>query len=103
MYKNQNKKSYFFKTVLSGAAILISSVLFIGVVLVISPIITFIAGYFGGFIIKITFGTQFAEGLNYLFRTTEFSKEQLPLIFGVLGSIASIFKSTNTSKSKSKN
>ena len=68
--------------------------------LVFSPAITFIFAYFGGWILKITFGAKIVYGLNLLFDTTRFSPDLIPVTCATLATIGKYFKSSNTNKNK---
>lgn len=63
---------------------------------IIVPVITFWAGYFGGWILMNLVGERIADGFNLIFNTTRFTRELIPLTCGALTVIGSYFKSTTT-------
>jgi hypothetical protein len=60
------------------------------VLLIFGPFLNFVFGWVVGWLIKITFGNLFIEGLS-LFGLS-LTKNSLPLFFGVIGVISSFFK-----------
>lgn len=73
----------------------------VGVIIlcIIEPIITFGAGWFGGWILMKIVGGAVVTGLNTLFGTTRFMPDLIPVVYGVLAVIGSYFKTTvNNSK-----
>lgn len=66
----------------------------------ISPVIGYFLGYISGQFIEWTVGDQVINGLNFLFNTTRFSPQMLPMICGILGVFASFFKSSANIKTK---
>lgn len=74
----------------------------IGVVIlwILSPIIIFGAGWFGGWILMKIVGGVVVTGLNTLFGTTRFIPDLIPVVCGVLAVIGSYFKTTISSGKK---
>lgn len=68
----------------------------IGVVIlwILSPIIIFGAGWFGGWILMKIVGGAVVTGLNTLFGTTRFMPGLIPVVCGVLAVVGSCFKTT---------
>ncbi len=68
----------------------------IGVVIlwILSPIIIFGAGWFGGWILMKIVGGAVVTGLNTLFETTRFTPDIIPIVFGTLAVIGNFFKTT---------
>lgn len=66
--------------------------------LVISPVITFGLGYFGGFILKILVGFPVSDGLNLIFETSRFTPDLIPISCATLATIGKYFKSTQNNK-----
>lgn len=68
----------------------------IGVVIlwILSPIIIFGAGWFGGWILMKIVGGAVVTGLNTLFGTTRFMPCLIPVVCGVLAVVGSCFKTT---------
>lgn len=71
----------------------------IGVVIlwILSPILIFGAGWFGGWILMKIVGGAMASGLNTLSGTTRFVPELIPVVCGALAVIGSFFKATVSS------
>lgn len=71
----------------------------IGVVIlwILSPILIFGAGWFGGWILMKIVGGAMASGLNTLFGTTRFVPELIPVVCGTLAVIGNFFKATVSS------
>lgn len=68
----------------------------IGVVIlwILSPVIIFGAGWFGGWILMKIVGGAVVTGLNTLFGTTRFMPDLIPVVCGVLAVVGSCFKTT---------
>lgn len=74
----------------------ISSLLFLIVVLVFSPILTFGFGYLGGMILDWIVGAKLVEGLNLMFDTTRFTRDLIPLTCATLATIGRYFRARQT-------
>ncbi len=74
----------------------------IGVIigLILIPILVYLGGWCGGYIVKIFFGTPFVNGMNALFNTIRFQADMIPNICGVIAVIGSYFRSTFRNNSK---
>ena len=83
------------KKTLGNIAIIILGVLLI----LVSPFISFCLGWFVGLLIKIIFGTTFIKGLGLI--GIMITKDQIPLLCGVIGTIASFFKNPAISNKES--
>lgn len=68
---------------------------------VVSPILYYLGGYLTGLILQWFIGDSVVYGMNYLFNTTRFTTDMLPVMCGTLGVIGSFFKSVSTSASRS--
>lgn len=68
----------------------------IGIIIlcIISPILVFGAGWFGGWILMKIVGGAIVTGLNTLFGTTRFVPELIPVVCGALAVVGSYFKAT---------
>lgn len=78
-----------------GAMVAVIGVLFL--VFIISPLIGWVTGH----IVKLVFGNMITNGLNLLFDTTRFAKQQIPTLCATLAMIGTFFKSTlNSSRNK---
>lgn len=75
---NNNKKST------------ITTIISIILIIFIAPFLSFWLGYFCGWITKLTVGTPLTNGINTI--GIPITKEQLPLISGVIAWIGSFFK-----------
>lgn len=75
------------KSILSELATLIITIV---ILIFIEPALYFGLGYFSGWIAKITIGTFLVNGINTI--GIPITKEQLPLISGVIAWIGSFFK-----------
>lgn len=64
--------------------------------LILSPVITFWCGYFGGWILQCFVGERVVAGLNLMFDTTRFTLEVIPLTCAMLAVIGSYFKARQT-------
>ena len=79
----------------------IGSAVSIAGLFIILPFISFWLAYFGGWICTILIGDVLANGLNFLFNTTHFTKDMIPLCAATLGWIGGYFKSrTSTTINK---
>lgn len=67
------------------------------VVFIISPVLYYFCGWITGHILSWLIGDIIVNGLNYLFNTTRFTVDALPMVCGTLGVIGSFFKSTTSS------
>lgn len=64
---------------------------------IISPILIFGAGWFGGWILMKIVGSAVVTGLNTLFGTTRFMPDLIPVVCGVLAVVGGYFKTTISS------
>jgi len=64
----------------------------------IAPWLGFWIAYFGGWVAKITIGNYLINGLEYL--GILITKDQIPLLAGVLGWIGGFFKASNHNTKK---
>lgn len=67
---------------------------------IISPILIFGAGWFGGWILMKIVGSAVVTGLNTLFGTTRFMPDLIPVVCGVLAVVGGYFKTTISSSKK---
>lgn len=65
-------------------------------VVIFCPILYYFGGYITGLILKWLIGDTIVNGFNYLFNTTRFTTDMLPMTCGTIGVIGSFFKSTST-------
>lgn len=70
------------------------------VIIIFSPFLNFILGYFIGWLITKTFGTTFLAGLNLL--GLKLTMTQIPLLCGTLNAIGSFFRNTVKTETKGK-
>ena len=68
--------------------------------LIFSPVITFGCGWLGGWILMKIIGVPVVNGLNLLFDTARFTTNLIPITCGILATVGSYFKSTQTNNSK---
>lgn len=78
---------------------LISIVVGLIVLLVFSPILTFLCAYVGGILLDWIVGAKLVDGLNLMFDTSRFTRDLIPLTCATLATIGRYFK-TSSSKSK---
>ncbi len=78
-------------------SIIVAVVMITLAVIIFSPVIVFAVGYFGGMILDFAVGETVVNALNVMFDTTRFSRENLPMLCGVLTVIGSCFKATHIS------
>lgn len=74
----------------------ISIVIGLIVLLVFSPVITFLFAYIGGMILDWVVGAKLVAGLNLMFNTTRFTRDLIPLACATLATIGRYFKSSQT-------
>lgn len=69
-----------------------------GIALVIlGPVLYYFCGWITGHILSWFIGDTIINGINYLFNTTRFTVDKLPMLCGTLGVIGSFFKSSDYS------
>lgn len=78
----------------------IGTIIGVIIICIIAPIITFGAGWLGGWILMKIVGGAVVTGLNTLFGTTRFTPDLIPVVCGVLAVIGSCFKTTVSSSKK---
>lgn len=78
---------------------LVSIVVGLIVLLVFSPILTFLCAYVGGVLLDWIVGAKLVDGLNLMFDTSRFTRDLIPLTCATLATIGRYFK-TSSSKSK---
>lgn len=71
---------------------IILGVITITIALIISPIITFGAGYLGGMILELIVGDCITSTLNTIFDTTRFTNDLIPPVCAALAVLGSFFK-----------
>lgn len=64
--------------------------------IILAPVLYYFGGWITGHILKWLIGDTVVNGMNYLFNTTRFTTDMLPVTCGTLGVIGSFFKSTST-------
>lgn len=74
----------------------IISIMFI----MLTPVLYYFIGWIIGHLLDWFVGDTITNGLNYLFNTTRFAADKLPMLCGTLNVIGSFFKSTTTVKFK---
>lgn len=74
----------------------LTAVLLLIGVLILWPVLAYFSGWITGHIIKWLIGDTVVNGMNYLFNTTRFTTDMLPVTCGTLSVVGSFFKSTNT-------
>ena len=77
----------------------LSAVVVAIVIGILSPVISYFIGYITGMIIEWLLGDTIINGMNYVFNTTRFTTDMLPVTCGTLNVIGSFFRSTSTSSS----
>lgn len=78
----------------------IAAIIGVAILCIITPIITFGAGWFGGWILMKIVGGAVVTGLNALFGTTRFTPDLIPVVCGVLTVIGSYFKTVVSNNKK---
>ena len=79
---------------------MIATIIISIILIIISPALYYFFGWVTGHILSLLIGDIVVNGLNYLFNTTRFTVDALPMICGTLGVIGSFFKSSTSSSSK---
>ena len=69
--------------------------LLIGVI-IFGPVLYYFGGWVTGHILNWLIGDTVVNGMNYIFNTTRFTTDMLPVTCGTLGVIGSFFKSSHT-------
>lgn len=69
-------------------------VILTAVIFLLSPILTYCLGWFGGWILMKIVGSAVVTGLNTLFGTTRFMPDLIPVVCGVLAVVGSYFKTS---------
>ena len=69
------------------------------ILVILMPLLNWVCGYITGLILKWIIGNTVVNGLNYLFNTTRFTTNMLPVACGTLGVVGSFFKSATVSSS----
>lgn len=64
----------------------------------IAPILVFLAGVVSGLVLKWIVGGLVVDGFNFIFNTTRFSADKIPIVCGTLAVIGSFFKTTMINK-----
>lgn len=94
-YNTKNK--FEDKAITGGLAIVGSLALLIGVIIIV-PFLSFVEGYFIGWLAKITIGGWLVKGAAALGITI--SKDSLPIIAGTLAFFGRFFKTNNVKWNK---
>jgi hypothetical protein len=66
--------------------------------IILGPALYYFGGWITGHILAWLIGDTVINGMNYLFNTTRFTADMLPVICGTLGVIGSFFKPTSASR-----
>ena len=77
-----------------------TAVLLLIIAVIFAPALYYFGGCVTGHLLKWLIGDKIVNGFNYLFNTTRFTEDMLPMVCGTLGVIGSFFKSAHTSSSK---
>lgn len=67
---------------------------------IFGPVLYYFGGWITGHLLSWFIGDTIINGLNYLFNTTRFTVDTLPMLCGTLGVIGSFFKSYNYNSKK---
>lgn len=70
------------------------------ILIIFGPALSYFLGWITGNLLSWVIGDTVVNGLNYIFNTTRFTVDNLPMVCGTLGVIGSFFKSTTTTSSK---
>lgn len=68
--------------------------------IIFAPVLYYFGGWITGHLLSWFIGDTIINGLNYLFNTTRFTVDKLPMLCGTIGVIGSFFKSTNYNSRK---
>ena len=72
------------------------------VLLVFSPVLTFLCAYVGGMLLDWIVGAKLVDGLNLMFDTTRFTRDLIPLTCATLATIGRYFKASQSNTNNSK-
>ena len=70
--------------------------------LVFTPVLTFVFAYIGGMILDWLVGEKLVNGLNLMFDTTRFTRDLIPLTCATLATIGRYFKSSMSNSNNNK-
>lgn len=70
--------------------------------IIFGPAMNYLFGWITGHLLSWVCGDTVVNGLNYLFNTTRFTVDNLPMICGTLGIIGSFFKNMSATSSNKK-
>ena len=77
------------------------AIIFVAIAVVIfGPVLYYFCGWVTGHILSWFIGDTIIGGINYLFNTTRFTVDNLPMLCGTLGVIGSFFKSSDYHSTK---
>ena len=80
---------------LAAIGVIVAGIGMLFLAVIISPL----AGWITGHIVKLVFGNMITNGLNLLFNTTRFVKANIPMLCATLALIGSFFRATLNTKS----
>lgn len=89
--KNSNLETVGIVSVIAGFIVL----------LVFSPVLTFLCAYVGGMLLDWIVGAKLVDGLNLMFDTTRFTRDLIPLTCATLATIGRYFKASQSNTNKS--
>ena len=72
------------------------------VLLVFSPVLTFLCAYVGGMLLDWIVGAKLVDGLNLMFDTTRFTRDLIPLTCATLATIGRYFKASQSNTNNNK-
>ena len=84
---------------MKGTVGCLSAIVIAILMLIFWPVISYFTGYIAGMMIEWLIGDAVINGMNYIFNTTRFTTDMLPITCGTLNVIGSFFRSTSTSSS----
>lgn len=90
--KNSNLEVVGVVSIIAGAIVL----------LVFSPVLTFLCAYVGGMLLDWIVGAKLVDGLNLMFDTTRFTRDLIPLACATLATIGRYFKASQSNTNKNK-
>lgn len=85
-------------SLIGGISVIISAIM----LLVFSPVLTFVCAYIGGMLLDWIVGAKLVNGLNLMFDTTRFTRDLIPLTCATLATIGRYFKSSQTNTNNNK-